>query len=519
MLKKWAVLLIIICITIPLAACAPKAETISVDAVFPYAGSQIDSQVAVHWNNGLSQAEDLEVRSVAWRTSDGQPAEGISQAGQTYTLQIVFHGKDHWSKVTADLEKSLVINPPAGFAYVGIECVGETEFAITLSGTAKEYGAETLDVTMDVPEIDAAAGDYQRANVLWANAEGESKSLLTGANFWFDADGKKLGDEDTFQEGQTYTVQMTFNAFPHWGGKAKTIEDHLSILVSEGFAYTGQIEYWMGNLYSLYFTVTPVPQGPETLKVVLPMPTEGETFPGKSQATVSLQKGETGTEQTRTVTAVTWIKDDDTKLKSDAKAVGGQTYQVEISIAGKTSWGTTADELEMGFPKVVAPEGYTLLKKRYQEKGTYVLTFQVGVIKADVGADHSHTFDGGVTSALATCTSDGIRTFYCKECGVRYDEIVPAMGHDWNGSTIKEPTCAETGIVRYTCSRCGATKDETLPKTNPHDLGFNVQNWEDWDTGANYHYLRCRVCGIRIQEACDFGNWEPTCRVCGDQHH
>ena len=92
-----------------------------------------------------------------------------------------------------------------------------------------------------------------------------------------------------------------------------------------------------------------------------------------------------------------------------------------------------------------------------------------------------HTaYDSGKITTVATCTTDGVKTFTCTGCADSYTESIPALGHtagaaadcenaqtctvcgaqlqaalghNWSGATCTAPK---------TCSRCGATEGTAL---------------------------------------------------------
>lgn len=76
---------------------------------------------------------------------------------------------------------------------------------------------------------------------------------------------------------------------------------------------------------------------------------------------------------------------------------------------------------------------------------------------------HAVVTDAAVT---ATCEKTGLTEgTHCAVCGetLKAQEIVPAIGHSWDGGVVtKEATADEEGIRTYTCTVCGATKTETI---------------------------------------------------------
>ena len=114
----------------------------------------------------------------------------------------------------------------------------------------------------------------------------------------------------------------------------------------------------------------------------------------------------------------------------------------------------------------------------------------------------THTWDGGVITTAADCTTDGVKTYTCTVCGKTKTETIPAIGHSygawtalddtwhqrvcanddshvekenhaWDGGVITTAaTCATEGEKTFTCTDCGATKTETIPAAE--------HAWSEW---------------------------------------
>ena len=109
----------------------------------------------------------------------------------------------------------------------------------------------------------------------------------------------------------------------------------------------------------------------------------------------------------------------------------------------------------------------------------------------------SHTWDGGRTSSMPTCTGAGVKIYTCTGCSATKTEQIDPIGHYWgdwtrlndtyhrrvcgndpsheeqethawdNGVVTKEPTATESGVKTFTCAVCKATKTEELPIDAP----------------------------------------------------
>ena len=152
-----------------------------------------------------------------------------------------------------------------------------------------------------------------------------------------------------------------------------------------------------------------------------------------------------------------------------------------VKTAGNGKWlmtksyctDSTATFIEGGVEKMFVPAGkdltFTLVENG---DGSVTISYTVGSAAA---CTHSYTVK--VTTA-ATCTSTGVKTFTCTQCGESYTENVSATGHSLNASVV-EPTCDEDGYTIYSCSACSY-----------HYTGSPVAA-----TGHSYKSGVCSACG------------------------
>ncbi|RGS44633.1 hypothetical protein [Holdemanella biformis] len=78
-----------------------------------------------------------------------------------------------------------------------------------------------------------------------------------------------------------------------------------------------------------------------------------------------------------------------------------------------------------------------------------------------------HNWDDGVITTKATCTTDGVKTYTCKDCKTTKTEVIKALGHDYSKDwTIdKKATCTESGSKSHHCTRCDEKTGVTvIPK-------------------------------------------------------
>ena len=83
---------------------------------------------------------------------------------------------------------------------------------------------------------------------------------------------------------------------------------------------------------------------------------------------------------------------------------------------------------------------------------------------------HTHTWDDGVATIPATCTTEGVLTKTCTYdgCGETTTEVIEALGHNIVTDAAVAPTCTETGLTEGShCTRCNdATVEQTeVPAT------------------------------------------------------
>lgn len=103
------------------------------------------------------------------------------------------------------------------------------------------------------------------------------------------------------------------------------------------------------------------------------------------------------------------------------------------------------------------------------------------------GGAETHTWNSGVESPAATCTSDGTKTFTCTVdgCGATYAKTIPAKGHSFTYTVTKAASCTEEGVEIGTCA-CGETDTRSIAKTAHTD-----------DNKDN----ECDICGAEISSS------------------
>ncbi len=179
-----------------------------------------------------------------------------------------------------------------------------------------------------------------------------------------------------------------------------------------------------------------------------------------------------------------------------------------------------------------------------------------------IDAKNPHSWDSGVVTQEATCTTAGKKTFTCTTCNATKTETLNALDHDfadtwtsdadnhwkkcsrcdaksenkehtWNDGEITIlPTCTTAGEKTYTCSVCDKTKTEDVP-ANSHTGGTatciakatcdvckqeygdkNPDNHAgdlgDWLSDSTQHWKAYSCCGIEADRA-DHSGGTATC--------
>lgn len=149
----------------------------------------------------------------------------------------------------------------------------------------------------------------------------------------------------------------------------------------------------------------------------------------------------------------------------------------------------------------------------------------------DDGEFADHIADGGRITKYATCTDTGVYTHRCRECDTWLrDEVIAALGHDYQYDYTEDATCEEGGYDVYTCTRCSDwyTTNETEAKghsfpdvwvteTEPtcektgteRRYCTNCDNYEERDIPTIDHDYEA------IEDSSQSSGYVGVCRVCG----
>ena len=96
------------------------------------------------------------------------------------------------------------------------------------------------------------------------------------------------------------------------------------------------------------------------------------------------------------------------------------------------------------------------------QEGKRVRTCECGEKqKEDIPKD-PHTYEEAVTT-VATCVTEGVKTFTCTACGDSYTEAIAKGEHSYKDEVTKEPSCGNEGVKTFTCELCGDSYTEAIP--------------------------------------------------------
>ncbi len=115
----------------------------------------------------------------------------------------------------------------------------------------------------------------------------------------------------------------------------------------------------------------------------------------------------------------------------------------------------------------------------------------------------------------ASCTGAGnTGDLYCTACGAKVESgrVIPASGHNWQESVIKQPTTSKEGLRRYTCRNCGASREEAIPKlpSEAHTHSYSVT-----ETKA----VSCTEAGIKVYSCSCGDSYTESTPASGHSYH
>lgn len=162
-----------------------------------------------------------------------------------------------------------------------------------------------------------------------------------------------------------------------------------------------------------------------------------------------------------------------------------------------------------------------------EEDGIKVYTCKNdGATKEEIVSAIGHDYE--LTGDTATCEGDGVKTYQCKnDASHTKTEDSPALGHDWNdGEITTAATCVDEGIKTFTCNRdVSHTRTETIAALG-HSYDDGVVTKEPTFSGNGIKTYTCTACGDIKTETIPAKKFtftvtvvKPTCTEQGYTHH
>ncbi len=147
----------------------------------------------------------------------------------------------------------------------------------------------------------------------------------------------------------------------------------------------------------------------------------------------------------------------------------------------------------------VEGEGVVTKEATCTEEGvmTYYCTRCNKELRSEPIAKIDHVEGTGVVTKEATCTEEGEMTYYCTVCEnvVRTEPIAKIDHVEDAGTVTKEATCTEEGVMTYTCTVChNVTRTEPIAKID-HVENAGVVTKEATCTEEGVMTFSCSVCG------------------------
>lgn len=146
------------------------------------------------------------------------------------------------------------------------------------------------------------------------------------------------------------------------------------------------------------------------------------------------------------------------------------------------------------------------------------LILTIIVIVSLSACGHTHEFDNGVVTTEPTCTTEGIKTYTCSQCGKTKEETIPVVNHTWEkGKITEQSTCTKEGTQEKKCKVCGLISSDSIPKT-PHDYKETITK-EATFTEEGIKTYTCSVCGDEYTETIPIRDDEVLVTVKNKESH
>lgn len=144
----------------------------------------------------------------------------------------------------------------------------------------------------------------------------------------------------------------------------------------------------------------------------------------------------------------------------------------------------------------------------------------------------------------ATCTEEGKKSGYCRNCNQTVVEVTPALGHlvtnELSWVVIDSPSCNKEGKKVANCARCGKQAVEVIPALSHQEVVYTPAKEPTCSDEGATESKQCSICktitvkAVKIDKLPHtFGEWietktatckaagvkEAKCTVCGTTEH
>ena len=152
---------------------------------------------------------------------------------------------------------------------------------------------------------------------------------------------------------------------------------------------------------------------------------------------------------------------------------------------------------------------------------TVCRTCSVCGVTEDAPRGHQYKGEG----VEPTCTTTGCMSYTCTDCGHSYyEDVVPALGHDWADATctqpmtcdrcgvtqgsalghdydsvVTKPTCTASGYTTHTCTRCDSSYTDST--TSPLGHAYVSKVTKPTCTEGGYTTHTCSRCGYSVTDS------------------
>lgn len=147
-----------------------------------------------------------------------------------------------------------------------------------------------------------------------------------------------------------------------------------------------------------------------------------------------------------------------------------------------------------------------------------------GMETAKIPAAHKYALNSEA-SVAPTCEAVGKDVYECSVCHDKYDEVVPALGHEENtdiARVVTKATCEGIGYTTLTCKRCGETYNIDEVEALGHDYVAGATESATC-AYAGYTVISCSRCDKSYRDVTaeklghSFGD-DGICSLCGKSY-